>query len=506
MNALKTMDKKPSLALFWACFIALMATSFIFMLRAMLITTWGLEFDFTKTQMGEILGVGLWPFALSIVVFSLIIDSIGYGRAMIFAFTCHVLSVVMILFADGYWMLYAGTFVMALGNGTVEAVINPVVATLFPREKSKWLNILHAGWPAGMVLAGIIAIYMGPEISWQIKMSLVFIPTLVYGVMMLRLKFPTSERVAAGVSYMDMLKEVGVIGALIIVALIVFQIGGIFNAPTWLNILLTLVIAAIYGLIVRSPGKPLFIILLIIVIPLATTELATDSWLPELMAPELQKIGIDAAWILVYTAIIMTIMRFSVGPIVERLNPLGLLALSSAIACIGLLFLSASVGFLIIIAATVYGMAKAYLYPTMIGVVGEQFPKGGALTMNLVIGVGLIGSGVLGAPFFGYIQDTSIEKGLSSFDTENNTAYYNTYITESRKSIFGDYRALSQEKLAEAPAEERSAIERLQRIIKKKALKNIAILPAGMFVAYMLLIWYFRRFRGGYRPVQLTRE
>jgi len=497
------MDKKKARALFWACFSALMATSFIFMLRAMLISTWGVEFNLTKTEMGEILGVGLWPFALSIVLFSLIVDSIGYGRAMIFAFSCHIISVTMILFAKGYWMLYTGTFIMALGNGTVEAVINPVVASLFPKEKSKWLNILHAGWPGGMVLAGIIAIFMGPEISWQFKMSLVFLPTLIYGIMMIRQKFPTSERVAAGISYIDMLKEVDIIGALIIVALMVFQVGGIFNLSPWINLLITLLIVGIYGYFVRSLGKPLFIILLIIVIPLATTELATDSWLPELMAPELHKIGIDAAWILVYTAIIMTIMRFSAGPIVKKLNPLGLLALSSFIACLGLIFLSGSVGFLILVAATVYGMAKAYLYPTMIGVVGEQFPKGGALTMNLVIGVGLIGSGVLGAPFFGYVQDTSIEKGLTEYDSKNNTAYHEDFITEPRTSIFGSYRAIDQEKLANAPKKEQKTIDGLQRIIKKGALKKIAILPAIMFVAYVLLILYFRR-KGKYKPVQIS--
>jgi len=222
MNA-PTPNKKKALALFWACFTALMATSFIFMLRAMLISTWGVEFNLTKTEMGEILGVGLWPFALSIVLFSLIVDSIGYGRAMIFAFSCHIISVTMILFANGYWMLYTGTFIMALGNGTVEAVINPVVASLFPKEKSKWLNILHAGWPGGMVLAGIIAIFMGAEISWQIKMSLVFLPTVIYGIMMVYQKFPTSERVVAGVSYIDMLKEVGILGAFIIVALMARQ-------------------------------------------------------------------------------------------------------------------------------------------------------------------------------------------------------------------------------------------------------------------------------------------
>jgi MFS family permease len=490
-------------ALFWACFMALMATSFIFMLRAMLISTWGLEFNLTKTEMGEILGVGLWPFALSIVLFSLIVDSIGYGRAMVFAFLCHVSSVILILFAKGYWMLYVGTFIMALGNGTVEAVINPMVATLFPNEKSKWLNILHAGWPGGMVLAGIIAIFMGPEISWQFKMSLVFIPTIIYGIMMIRLKFPTSERVAAGISYIDMLKEVGVIGALIIVSLMVFQVGGIFNFSTTASLIIVGILIGIYGYFVRSWGKPLFIILLLIVIPLATTELATDSWLPELMAPELEKIGIDAAWILVYTAIVMTIMRFSAGPFVKKLKPLGLLALSSAIAAIGLFFLSAAVGFVILIAATIYGMAKAFLYPTMIGIVGERFPKGGALTMNLMIGVGLIGSGILGAPMFGYIQDTSIEKGLKQYDVEHGSAYYQTYITEPKSSIFGEYKALNQEKLSDAPKEEQDNIDKLQKLIKKGALKKIAILPLMMFIAYLLLIFYFKR-KGGYKPLDLS--
>ena len=56
---------------------------------------------------------------------------------------------------DGaYWCLYIGMFLFALGNGTCEAVINPLTATLFPKEKTHWLNILHAGWPGGLVLGG----------------------------------------------------------------------------------------------------------------------------------------------------------------------------------------------------------------------------------------------------------------------------------------------------------------------------------------------------------------
>lgn len=147
--------------LFWACFMSLIATAFGFVVRSMIITDLGKQFDLSATQQGEIFGAGLWPFAISIVLFSLIVDKIGYGRAMAFAFVCHVVSCVMTIFATGYWSLYIATFIMTLGNGSVEAVINPVVATMFSKEKTKWLNILHAGWPGGLVIGGIMAIALG---------------------------------------------------------------------------------------------------------------------------------------------------------------------------------------------------------------------------------------------------------------------------------------------------------------------------------------------------------
>ena len=107
-------------------------------------------------------------------------------------------------------MLYFGNFIFALGNGTVEAVVNPVVATMFSRDKTKWLNILHAGWPGGLVLAGLLAIALG-NVDWQWKIALIFLPALAYGALMLSCKFPVNERVAAGSSYSEMLAEFGVL-------------------------------------------------------------------------------------------------------------------------------------------------------------------------------------------------------------------------------------------------------------------------------------------------------
>ena len=51
-----------------------------------------------------------------------------------------------------------GMWLFALGNGTCEAVINPLTATLFPRNKTHWLNILHAGWPLGLILGAVITL------------------------------------------------------------------------------------------------------------------------------------------------------------------------------------------------------------------------------------------------------------------------------------------------------------------------------------------------------------
>ncbi len=189
--------------LFWACFVAIAVTAFIFIIRGQVINAWAQEFALTETQKGEILGVGLWPFAISIILFSLVIDFIGYGKAMVFAFCCHVVSGIVLLMADGYWGLYIGTLLQSLANGAAQAVADPVVASIFKKDKSKWLSILHASWPGGMVIGGMFGIMIS-DFDWRWRISMLFIPMAIYGIMMIGRKFPVHERVLAGVSYKEM--------------------------------------------------------------------------------------------------------------------------------------------------------------------------------------------------------------------------------------------------------------------------------------------------------------
>lgn len=495
----------PDMKIFYACFIALVTTAFGFVLRAIVLPTWGQEFNLTQTQLGEISGVGLWPFAISIVLFSLIIDKIGYKTAMIFGVICHLTSTTITIFATGYWSLYIGTFIGALSAGTVEAVANPVVATMFPNAKVKWLSRLHAGWAGGLVLGGIMGLLIGESTAWEYKIALIFIPTVVYAVITFFCKFPLNERVQAGVSYKEMLQEVGALGALIITALIVFQLGAVIGWSAPISIIATLIIAAGFGLYTRSLGQPLFVIFLLIMIPLAITELGTDSWIGDLMTPETQKIGLQAGWVLVYTSLIMLVLRFFAGPISHKFSSPGLLAVCSAIAIVGLYLLSISSGVMILVAATIYGIAKTFFWPTMLGMVSERFPKGGALTLNITGGLGMIAAGVIGAGILGFMQDKSIDKNIAKYDAANNTAIHSTYVTDKKTSVFGDYEGLDQAKLAAASTEEQGIVKTIQDGAKKEALKNVLIFPIIMFLSFLGLILYFRS-KGGYKVILLKRQ
>jgi MFS family permease len=482
--------------LFVGCFLALIATAFGFVVRTMLIDEWGTQFQLTDTQKGEIFGVGLWPFAISIVLFSLIIDRIGYGRAMVFAFICHVTSAILTITATGYWSLWVGTFIVALGNGTVEAVINPVVTTMFSRDKTKWLNMLHAGWPGGLVLGGLLAVSMGTA-DWRLKVGLLLVPTIGYALILLRCRFPVQERVAAGVSYRDMLREAGGLGMFIVLLLVCLELGRVCSVPTAWSVGTAVAIALLFTVSVGSLGRPMFIFLLLVMIPLATTELGIDSWSTSLMNGEMNKLNLNPVYVLVYTSAIMMVLRLFAGPIVHKLSPLGLLATCSLVAAIGLYALSSATGAMIFVAATLYGVGKTFFWPTMLGVVAERFPKGGALTLNATGGAGMLGVGVVGAVFLGHFQDTETVHRLQQQD-----AVIAQQVVTQKQWIFGSYEAVAPENLAKLDAAQRQKVTDIQGQAQKGALATATVFPLLMFVCYVGLALWFKT-RGGYRAEQL---
>ena len=493
-----TASAQPDMKLFWACFIALVATSFVFGVRSTLIGEIARDFQLSQGDVGRILGVGLWPFALSIIVFSMIIDKIGYKTASIFAIVCHFLAIGMTLMAKPTNdLLYWGTFTVALANGTVEALVNPVVATLFNKDKAKWLNILHAGWPLGIALGSIFTMLLG-TMDWQIKFAMCLIPVVLYTLLILPRSFPVNERVAAGVSYREMLSEFGAVGfAMFTVFLVMAIYQAMGTEANWSVVVgVAAVVALLAGIYTRSLGRPMFIVILVTTPFLATTELGTDTWMPDLLSIEL---GSAAAWILVYTAIIMTILRSFAGPVVHRLSPIGLLVMSAAIAIVGLLLMRGATGWTIVAVATLYAVGKTFLWSTTLGLVSEQFPRGGALSLNGVSAIGVLGMGVIGAPLMGIWQDTDIDKALR----EKHPAIHQQVRGPESKNLIGTAPSVDARAVAALPEAERQTVTTIQNEFKKKTFARTALLPGFLLLCYIGLFLYFRG-RGGYKPVQIS--
>jgi MFS family permease len=517
-------SEAPKMLVFWGCFAALVATSFGFITRILLLPRFEADFAINKVQAGELLGAGIWPFAISIILFSLIIDKIGYRLSMIFSFVCYVGYLLMASMAysaiqgvegealraaqaRGYALLYWGSIALALGNGTVEAFINPLVATMFRREKTKWLNILHAGWPAGLVFGGLITIALATTArtgDWRIVLGLIAIPSVVFFVMLISAAYPRSEREQAGVSYKDMLGEFGAFGALVAFGLIFAQLGQVFGWGMTTTVVLTAIVVGAFALYTRRLGSGILAVLIVLMMPLATTEIGTDGWISSLMEGPLEAAGHHAGWVLVYTSAIMMVLRFVAGPIVHRLSPIGLLMASSVLAIVGLFLLSRTAQaplLAIFAAATLYGIGKTFFWPTMLGVAAEQSPRGGALTLNALGGVGMIAVGVLGFPYIGALQEKVASRQLATDAPAIAAA-----VGEEKSYLLGTYQAINPE-LAAAVTDPTAvaAIDSARLASQFDALAHMALFPVLLLIGYFLLYLHFRK-KGGYQPVILAAE
>ncbi|HET7626301.1 MAG TPA: MFS transporter, partial [Verrucomicrobiae bacterium] len=296
-------------------------------------------------------------------------------------------------------------------------------------------------------------------------------------------------------------KELGAFGALVGFGLVLAQLGQVFG---WSETAVWVAIGAVvlaFAAITKSFGRLILAFLIIIMMPQAITELGTDGWITSLMQTPMQAAGYNPAWVLVYTSAIMLVLRFSAGPLIHKLSPLGLLATCSAVAAIGLALLSrtANAGMLAIFAAaTLYGIGKTFFWPTILGLTSEQCPKGGALTLNAVGGIGMLAVGILGAPFIGFLQESSATHQLQA----KNPALYET-VAVRKDYLLGSYNAIDPVKSAAIQDEtSKEEIATATTAAQFSALGKVALFPVFTFVCYLILLGYFKT-KGGYKPVAL---
>jgi MFS family permease len=259
-------------------------------------------------------------------------------------------------------------------------------------------------------------------------------------------------------------------------------------------------------------AAPVLLFLLFLHACVGYVELGTDSWIINIMQ---YLIGGNAFLLFIYTSALMFVLRFFAGPIVHRINPVGLLFASAVLATIGLFMLgSVATGMALILAGTIYGIGKTFFWPTMLAVVSERFPRGGALTLGAIGGIGMLSAGLLGGPGIGYKQDHF----AAEFLHENHPAVHQEYVSDSEHGFlfFPEIAGLDGAKvgaLLEKNPAELSATETEERAILEEAsirggqsaFRWTALVPLTMALGFLLLIFYFRA-KGGYKAIQLGHE
>ncbi|MDG2307516.1 MAG: MFS transporter [Candidatus Binatia bacterium] len=294
---------------------------------------------------GQVLGIAFTGFAITLFLGSVFLDRLGMGRSLILASLSFTTGTLVAVFSDrlggesgSYTFLWLGYLLSGLGWGFVEAATNPLITALYPEDKTHRLNVLHAWWPAGVLVGGVTGGAFG-AIGWRMQFALVVIPAIVVGVLCIGTPFPRTERAARGVAWADMWREI--------------------------------------------PRRPMFLVWLACMFLTAASELAPGQWIDFTLT---RTVGMRGIWLLVYVSLMMFVFRHFAGTVVHRLgSPIALLTWSVALSALGLMLLPRATSPVMgLLAATVWGLGVCFLWPTMLANVSERYPRGGELFIGLM--------------------------------------------------------------------------------------------------------------------------
>ena len=340
--------------IFNASCVALIVTAMTFAIRAGILNDLQSGFGFTDTELGWITGMAFFGFPVATMVGGLIYNMIGAKKLMYISFSCHLLGLMLTMGASGFWTLLISSFCIGFANGLVEAACNPLIADMYHKNKTTMLNRFHVWFPGGIVIGALVSTAMGAmELSWQMQIATMLIPTAIYGYMIFGQTFPEMKN---------------------------------SELSTAINI--------------KTLFTPLYLFIVFCMTLTAVTELGTQQWVGRILGST----GAHPLMILALTAGLMAVARYFAGPVIHKFNPMGVLLGSSVLAAIGLYLLSISTGSMVYVAAIVFALGVAYFWPTMIGFVSEYIPKSGALGMSLIGGAGMFSLSIWSPVIGGWID------------------------------------------------------------------------------------------------------
>lgn len=513
--------------LLWAGFTAILAAGVGFGVRGGIFGTWAAEFGFTGAQLGAIGGAGFTSFCFGIMIGGVLVDKFGYGKLVFAAFALHVLSAFVTFGATAgqsqavaYQFLFWGMFAFGAANGVLEAVSNPLVATLFPNNRNHYLNILHASWPLGMVFGGVIGWVLGDSLNWgwKAQLSLYLIPTVIYGAMFFGQKYPKSEATEKGLKFGEMLKDVGLLGGAVVSFMLYLFFKGLltpfFETPVVGTALASVIAIIVLGSILKLTGFAIghwmLALLFVIHALVGAVELGTDGWIQNITGAILDPT--QGKILFVFTSLMMFGLRFCAHFIENKLGlkPVSLLFVCAVLAVIGLNLVSAVSAFGPALGALlVYAFGKTFFWPTMLAVVSDRFPRTGGIAISLMGGVGMMSAGLIGGPGLGYFKDRFAAEELAKKDTAIH-AEWTAGENKSKFLVFPEVASIDPVRLEAAKnSKERTEAEQIvveaDIVGNRKTLKVDSFIPLTMAGLFLLLMLYFKSI-GGYRPLKVDEQ
>ena len=329
--------------LFNASCFALIVTSMTFAVRARIELVFNNDYGLSLEQIGLAFAPAFYGFTIAMIIGGFLVDVFGMKRMMNIAVIGHLVGIILTLFARDFWLLFSGTLLTGIANGMVEAVCNPLIATIYPNEKTKMLNRFHVWFPGGIVIGSILGYFTMDllGLNWMVLVGSLLIPLFIYIYLFWNQKFPQTERVSSGVSYDEMIKA--------------------------------------------SFANPLFWFIGFCMLLTASTELATTQRISSLLEETVSY----PILILAFINGIMAVGRFFAGDIVHKISITKMLLFSSIFSLVGLLWLANSSGVVSFAAAAVFAVGICYFWPTMLSFVTVNIPKSGALGLSLMGGIGM---------------------------------------------------------------------------------------------------------------------
>ncbi|PKQ43958.1 MFS transporter [Confluentibacter flavum] len=346
--------------LFLASCLALITTAMTFAIRARLETVFGPEgVGLTLEQIGYAFTPAFFGFTLAMLFGGPLVDFLGIKKITWMAFVTHAIGIIWTIMADSMTSLFLATLFVGIGNGMVEAALNPMIASMYTNEKTKMLNRFHVWFPGGIVIGSLVGWLVMDVLglSWQIMVATLFIPAIIYGVLFYGQKFPVTERVQMGISNSKMFSSI---------------------------------------------GKPLFLFMVFCMFLTAASELGTTQRIESLLK---QSVEVPLL-VLAFINGIMALGRMFAGQVVHKLKPAGMLLYSAIFTFIGLWLLTVTSGGMVFLAAAVFAIGVTFFWPTMLGFVAEYLPETGALGLSIMGGAGMFSVSLV-LPIMGNLMDNA---------------------------------------------------------------------------------------------------